>query len=513
MIGHSALWPRYRRKGERKHGLALDDGERIFVFSAYDAETKSVVRVGEYLAPETYGEWRAIVTRYRLDVFCRRLFDFRFLTEAINHAQDTVSLVKNSTDFAARPVSVSCRAGNSWGSLREGATWEDGTDPSPDFLARLSDTFLHLGAGTYPSPGSLGQATMRQMSSGRYTAPGGKATTDLRDGLVGGRADEFEDGKIGEAYEYDRNAAYLAECLEPLPVGTAIRLLGDTLDDLANDHYTTWYVRCTVIIQSILPVGPFPFRDERKGMRYPVFPGTYQHVWLWRHEIEASQEAGCVVWSEGEGWAWEHSEPVLRDWARWIWEKRETAEPRVKPFVKKTIVAAIGWFGMSEKVYEAVPDGTKEAIDVLIDTRDGSLCIGEVIAKPSESAQMLHWCSYIWSLARVHLYERMLAEIHSGNTIVSSNFDSIVLRNRSSLDLGLSPGEWREIALSNVYIPFRRGMVSDQKVTLPGIPGEDAKEFAKQLRFGKEMRTWGMEKALLIEKSDQNALSAMRSTA
>ena len=122
---------------------------------------------------------------------------------------------------------------------------------------------------------------------------------------------------------------------------------------------------------------------------------------------------------------------------------------------------------------------------------------------------MIHWCSWIWSQARCSLYRRMQAEVRSGNVVLSSNFDSLVLRYPSTLDTSMELGEWRKMALTNVQLPYKRGLISEEKVTLPGVASESVADYIERRKFEKRAAWWGMDKALQMSEQDRSAQPAL----
>jgi len=475
MIGHSAFWPAYRRRSLRSHTLALCDDEGRLSWLGQGSELVTV-------ECQSYSEWRGFVTTNRLDVFCRDLTAFRWLPDAAAHPKDTVLCCKNSLDFAARAACITLRQGNNWGSLHESKVWGSHEYPTAALLKRLVALFEHLESGVYPTPGALGQETMRRHSHGRHTAPCPAVCDDLRAGLVGGRCDLWDGSRRPFAFEYDRNAAYVSECLYDVPTRTAIPLSGGLAPwEWEDQPWFTYYVRCTVLIREKLLIGPFGVREPSGIVRYPVEPGLYVGIWLWRHEVEECLSLGCMVNWERTGAAWERGEPILREWAEWILGKRASAPRRIAGMVKLVGVAGIGWFGMGDTLYRMVdraPDDTDVAT-LLIESGEqgGRIGMGEVIALPKVDSQMIHWASWIWSMARFRLYRRALAEIQDGNPVLSTNFDSLIVAQPSRLPVSGEPGEWRlEATLTNAEQPYIRALVSAEKRRTPGIPGRGANE-------------------------------------
>jgi hypothetical protein len=84
--------------------------------------------------------------------------------------------------------------------------------------------------------------------------------------------------------------------------------------------------------------------------------------------------------------------------------------------------------------------------------------------------QMLAWTCCIWAEARRELYLRQLAEIAAGNRVLASNYDALILREPSRLELEPDQlGEWRQTEHTHVKLDHERWLQSDQADKRPGF--------------------------------------------
>ena len=484
-IGHSGIWPPYRRQAKRLHTFAWDDGERLIVQDS-----------GQVFSPATYTEWRRIVLDLHLDVFVRSIWKWRFRDAAVRQASlpkcaDQVNAVWNSLDRNARITSFTFRQGNAWASLREFGVWGNHTQPSMGLLDELQATCEYQDVGIHPSPASLGrEGLMRHTGTQRWTAPNNACLADLRDGLVGGRADLFDGTRHRFAWEYDECSCHPSICQEPIPIGTALRLTSSSTPPWEwNEQPFTYYVRCAIVIPEDpdgarrQKIGLFPTRDPKtKRVTYPSTPGIYQDVWLFRHDVRLCLARGYTVLYQGEGWAWQRGEAVLKDWADWTLKQRESAPPAIALLIKAAAVAGLGLFMTGDVEYRVIDqvERIEDIITIIID--ENMHKVGEVIAvQPKVPSSMLHWGSWILSVARLRLVRRMLDEAADNNYILSSNFDSITLARPSRLPVGNKPGEWRlEVVHTDPHQPYPRAIISQERQRLPGITGAKREVIIKE---------------------------------
>lgn len=456
----------------RSRTLAADDGTRI------------ITENGEELPSGSYEEWVQSATGSCLDVRVDRCPHFRYLDDAIRDPHARVSGVCNGSDSSPRIVRIDWRVGNKRATLFGADAWQDGVDDEALRTHRQAIDLLQC--GTFPTPGSLGDATIRKALDGPPSAVAKLRALpiacrgDVKKTLVGLRTETpAEPGTyLPEATEIDRSACYVTECLAPIPCGRV-----RPLTDEAYVGENEWYVaRCVVTITRTIPLGPFPIRASDGTLEWPVRPGIYQDVWLTRGEVSDTRLTGCLVQVVG-GWVWSEMRPFLREWAETMLKAREEAPTKeVKAYVKRTGNAAIGRHAMTG-IPLKVTTGDKAAPPLAIDGQ-----ISCYMAIPDHSRQttnLPHVALFIWSEARRHLYARQLAEMASGNTVLLTNTDGMILEKPSILP---SNG-WRERTLTNLIIVADRSYWCDQKIVLPGQTGatrESAIEWAERFVFERE---------------------------
>lgn len=446
------MWPKFRNEKKREHTLAQEKDDSTIVTVE-----------GETYAVPTYEAFVTVATEHRLDVQTGSLSAWRWLSLAIADERATVSVIRNAADaYAPRVVSIEWRVGRDHARLFDEEAWGKGV--GIDTIETANELLGEVG---YSSPSALGQQTMRDKTVGRYTTASQAENTDFAAALIGGRAELVKPIRIGECVEIDRRMAYVDECRKEIPVGGSSAWYGP---DLPPNFYR-WYVACCVVyVGKRLPVGPFPLREGSGRLRYPTQVGTYEDVWLTTGEVEDTLAAGCKVVVR-HAWCWVKTAPVLRDWAWWIYRKREQAkDPVVAACIKKVAVAGIGWFAMTGGLGRLTNEDKEGREAIIFTTETGK---AQAFVEPihdSYPTQMLAWALFIWSEARRTLYAETLRQKLDGNWLGYSNFDNLLLRRHSRFATGGGLGEWRESVIHNVYVDASRSLVCDEKDTRPGIP-------------------------------------------
>jgi hypothetical protein len=92
-------------------------------------------------------------------------------------------------------------------------------------------------------------------------------------------------------------------------------------------------------------------------------------------------------------------------------------------------------------------------------------------AQEHPAPRLPHWWSYITMQCRLALFDRMELERRAGNTVLMSNFDSLLLEQRSAGPTSRkdAPGVWRQRKLHKVTILGARSFTSKEKTRTPGV--------------------------------------------
>jgi hypothetical protein len=333
---------------------------------------------------------------------------------------------------------------------------------------------------------------MKAKTTGRYKCPCLDLEKDIRDTLIGGRAEMFVEPKtlLDDAYETDRTSAYVAEAKRPLPVGTEIQILkGASLELLSR--YPVWYHQMTIFRPAPVRYSTFGVPSLHGHVQWPIAHGWFENVWLWSWQLaDVLAEGAIVIPGPKGGWAWSKSEPVLAEWADWMFAKRQSAPTKaVADLVKLVMVAAIGSHLQSRRRWSINAAGEGEPIH---DARTGLLTSYSATSRYDRHADLMpHWSSTILHAQQLALYRRQQLETLSGNQVLMTNFDSLLLAHPSTLPLSVGElGGWRQVAMGSVYVVAERSLVSADKIRLPGQHGrgreQTAIEFAERLSAHKQ---------------------------
>lgn len=463
------MFPRYFPKKINQRKLLLLEGRNV-----YD-------KTGQRLTEcDTLGDFSSLLFAQDGMGICKSFTDkkvFPFLSEAVVMHGSSVLCNKKGSALA---VKFKPERSSRW--LSSGKTWGY-RHVEPCNLSDIENTFTHLGIGAYPTPGSLGMATMLHswLTYGlrKHTMPGGWAEQFVRRYTIGGRVDT---PGLGNYYEYlaelDMSSAYLSQYMVH-PSGTAIPLVNGFVHSLV-----TYIAHCTVTIHKELALGPFPRRLPDRRITYPTLPGKYRVV-LWKEQIEDCIEAGCTVSIQG-GYGWSAYTADNNYWAWDIYQKRlDSPTEEVEAHVKAAIVAAIGRHGMGRLHRILVPHGKEAELDVPVcNTVDGrgeplDFYVHEII--DPYAANMVHWYSYTLMQCARRLYHLALPYAKQGR-LVATNYDSILVIEENECEMYLKryspeakickPGELRYQRLHNVKILAPRAIDCDEKTIRPGVPLE-----------------------------------------
>lgn len=472
-LGHTGLWPRPRRK-PRERIIACFDGETL------------TDEYGQSWAIHDYNELCHVAFSGGYDVYVRSLVDplhFPYLLDAI--ADEHAAVLASQS---GRALGLRLRDGREWRYVGSSQTWSDDA-PAPGVFTRLlRRLFDTVGVGTYATPGALGEALWATLRSERMSVPNEACAHDLRSHAFGGRADTPGAGrKLAQAYEIDLRSAYVALAAR-VPTGTAERIVEET----NHEQYASgaYYARCTVELPArrLAAYSPVPYRaPSRRGqsptLQYPTAGPLTFDAWLWREEVQRARRLGIRI-AVNEGWWWNWWDTGNRPWIERISSlRREAGHPVLEDWLKRASVAAIGRHAQAPLSYELVfaddPRLTDNDIPVA-DTTPGAPPITglwlHLERDDNPPPRLPHMWSYVTMRCRLALYDRMELERKAGNTILMTNFDSILLEQATSLPTGEGIGEWKQQTLHDVHIKGPRSLISREKTRLPGIKRETRHE-------------------------------------
>lgn len=456
-------WPGYLEQHPRARTLALLEGHTLQT----PEETHEV---------QTWEEIKALAFRYDpvLEVYVNQIAGSWWFLEAANDPQVKMLASSQAIIHSWNMVaSLYIQKGRQRVWIVAARTWDTPT-ATPTFLAYLSTLFNLCGVGVRPTPGSLGQAIMRECwrdEKRRWVSrPLNHIRQTLLKHVVGGRVDYFVTPKkrFQKVFETDLSGAYASVC-DRLPGGAAVAFCGNP------PHYLyTYFVESTVRVPApnLSAFGIFAI-PSAAGNEYPNEPGEY-HVWLWKEEVDLCRRNGWLVIEHG-GWGWMRWETGLSVWAQRMYLLRVQAQAidsTLSAWIKQATVAAIGRFGMPlwswmllKETDPRVQNGDMALLDGLEET---GWALHRLI--DGNSNHLTHWYSYILMRARLVLRARMLWEYHRGNDIFMSNYDALYCRLPADpLTLGEGLGNWKQTELHDVSFPFPRGIISREKTTLPGV--------------------------------------------
>jgi len=414
---------------------------------------------------------------YNLLIFVQSVSSFPYINEAVLDPQAKVVCdkkgVPTSIRFKRKGFSRWIVAISTWGL--------DDTIGPEDSLKRLRMVFTYVNVGCFSTPGSMGHAvltdTWAKNRLPRHTTANGFCNRFLQSHLVGGRVDTPGLGKkYPSTLEYDMKLGYLSEFIRN-PTGTSVPFHCRNNTRLL-DMFETWFAECQIYIREPLDLGPFPVR-ERESIKYPTQPGEYT-AYLWEHQAALCIQDGCSV-QPIKGYGWYELTDDTTYFCYAMYDLHKNAPPEIKDIIKRSIVATIGRNGMQSTFYKLVPEYEYQEGDTpLIQNKEAyNWFIREYI--DFNSANMLHWYSYNLTKVACDTYDLASIYARSGQ-LVCTNYDSVMIHSPTEQDYRwcisrdnpdasmLPPGSWRWEELHNVEIVAPRSVISDEKITLPGVP-------------------------------------------
>lgn len=466
--GPSSIKKVWRHLAKGKLG---DDG-------CFNVEHK--VREYRFIASHlTYDDMVQDIFALNLLTFVDKLSTFPFLDEAIQDPQATI-LCTNPKRSDPSILSIRIKRKNETRWIVPITVWD--LEHTWESIELLDNFYRYMGSGTYPTPGSLGHAMMkeqwRRLNLPRHTVLNGRADAYLREHRVGGRCDT---PGLGQAYEktleLDRGSAYLAE-YERHPTGAA-----SWFKHGFCDNYVTYFARCSVSISKNLPLGPFPVRiwdnKFKSHLEYPSSPGMYE-AFLWKEQVEECRSRDCGVFvHEGYGW-YEFTHDNI-PWAKLMYFKKQEASKEMEPLVKQVIVKAIGRHAMENKLYILIPESQYQEGDIAIG-EDSAFYLYFVRERiDTSSTNMLHWNIYTVDMCNLDLF-RFAYHFAVDNRLILTNYDSVMVVPREEDYIRWQTkeqsrkyvvGAWGWTELHNVRIVAPRSYESDEKIVRPGVEKEN----------------------------------------
>lgn len=361
------------------------------------------------------------------------------------------------------------------------STWDGGGTPDKEFLDTMKEVF-RVNGRCAATPGSLGERKIIETlpEGTRYNRPSHMLRADLLSDKVGGRADTKElNVKRRKLYERDVNSGYPHCSRETVdPAEKPKRFLGS---DEGISCFSSW-CHCTVRLpHGVRPprFGPIPKRREDNNLEFPTEPGVEMEGWWWREELDRARTAGYQV-EVLDGYFWRKSSNWLEQWAINMYNLRMSTEGHVQDIIKTEMVAAIGRMSMAPEKLTLVHQSHSQEGDIPIMIQSIDIDQSPIseyyihIEEDIQSCHLTHIGSYILMRARVMLYDMMLLEESTGNTVVASNFDSYYSLKPSILPSGKGLGEWKERVIEDAIIEAPRSIKGIREGTpidkRPGVP-------------------------------------------
>lgn len=352
-----------------------------------------------------------------------------------------------------------------------------GNPASIELLRRVRACHTYLGVPLTATAASMGQATMRRSwpkgPGGRpmiESRPHDSAWRFLREGLAGGRVDTvLPRRRFPRMFELDINNAYLSESRR-LPSGTAVYWSGAHGTPEPVVPATGFFIADVTIPKGVpLTLGPFGVRAASGTLAYPTAPGLYPQVYLWSEDVTLLRERGMAV-ELLRGWYWLRWSRALGPWAARMHRLRAAAPDELAPFVKGSIVAAIGRFG-GDRTRHRITDDYQPGDRPVVDPVAGALAI-YVRAEPSDRGEcLLHWSSYILAGVRRRLWA-LASPFAARGELVATNYDAVYVTTRPKVRLSSRLGGLKLSVLTDAVVPAARQIVSAEKIRLPGIPAD-----------------------------------------
>ena len=449
--GHVSMWPDYFPHKKRERLLA-------YLYPLPDKLGYEVRCENDWIFfIHSWQELKQCMFDNKLEVHTYKLLkSFLYFDDAVKDNHACVHLANSSKQVvmitARGPKNIQCK-------LVSSTCWGWRKEPDEIYIKALRNIYDTFDYGVHPSPGSLGTNALKSMlapkkgeKAHRYSRPSSMLRNRLFTYGSGGRADDFslyEEYEI--AYEQDFDNHYANTAMQGVPTdGTRkFGLTGIPTDDLTiMGEFRVCFTEAWITIpnneDSIRKFSPFYTRDKN-GLSWQTRPGRY-HGYYWSPVIKACIDAGYKV-EIGSGWGWTHLDKFLVPFIERAIELRQHFKEQDMPLeaqmTKGLIVATLGRFGMKPYNLELISKEDKQPGDeILLDMeyvpkRDGSPVTGYYIRRKEEpnASNLTQVLYYIIAQANLALYYRCIAEEENGNTVIMTNYDSLMCLEPPTLDM------------------------------------------------------------------------------
>lgn len=400
------------------------------------------------------------------------------------------------------------------GSIMLDRVWYKENQDIYDWLGTLRKTADIIAVGDYETAGAFGQATLSRFWTQHKLRKVWRLAEDLADMLehfsVGGRAEIRGESALvyANAWEIDLSSAYPTAVARGLPVGDYVyHARGATWND-REALFGLW----RITIHDDIQFSPIPVRDWRAHagpIGWSLDEGWEFEYAGWEDEIKALVATGHASAEFIRGWSWWRLSDFLAPWVDEMVVLRSRAsdsqDHEVAKHIKMVTNAAIGRWGMSNDQWAIVTDpmSRTELGDLPLEYDPGTTTddyMGELsglwvrpLAEQSRNTLPYHWSSYVKMVVRMELYRRAMQEMQYGGTLLSTNFDSILMADRpqgsNELDIAVAQSEhpwvWKAEKAGQVQLPFNRGFIfrledGQLKVSLPGVSGAKRRQMIEE---------------------------------
>lgn len=466
---HVSMWPPYFPKKKRERGLAA-------LVPVYDQDTLLWgVHVTQKNGVETdIFSWQELVSYsllYNLDCYVYKLLGkngFPFFAQALGDERCEAHIANSSKTVTM--LSVRGERGRQVKFITS-CVWGWRKQPTVDFLKALGHIFDEFDYGVYPSPGSLGQNSLKMMLAPallgyerdedgieravyekphRYSRPSAMLRQRLIDYASGGRADDFANHQqeYETVYETDFDNHHANQALQGVPVDgyETFGLVGVWKNNLQRlGEYALAYVECRVTIPegNVRKISPFYTRHSDGQLWWETDPGVY-YGWYFSPMISEMVKAGYEV-EIGYGWGWRELSKFLVPLIERAIALRTSFKKRgmelESDLTKSLIVATLGSFGTQPYRLKLVSKQERQDGDERFLDLDAKPCEGLLTPyylRRIEEPDAPHLTQVLYAIvmfANVELYKLMLAEEANGNEVLWSNYDAIITEGPPTIAL------------------------------------------------------------------------------
>lgn len=385
---------------------------------------------------------------------------------------------------------------------------------SRDWIECIRRTAKILDCGDYDTPGSLGEATLSKFWTENGLRRIWRLPEDLSDMFdiysVGGRAEILGQGNMvyPNSCEIDLSSAYPTAVARGIPAGSIVYHGRDCDWKDREAAYGLW----RITVHDDIPFSPIPVRNwQSKGspIGWKLDSGWEFEYAGWDDEIKALVSTGSASAEFIRGWSWLRLSSFLAPWIDQLKSMRvkadENGEPTIAKQIKQVMNAAIGRWGMSNDQWTVVPDPIAkiEMGDLPIEFGRGTTGMEyngwltgiwvRPVADRARKTMPYHWSSYVKMAVRMELWRKALEEMSRGSTVLSLNFDSILMSDRpqgsNDMDVAAAqadhPWDWKIARTGEAQVPYNRAVIFQEEggvitTKLPGMSGDDRNSVVRQ---------------------------------